>query len=210
MRMALIFALAAIAWPAAAAADHVWSDWDAGTVDGWFPATGAAALAVEPTGGYDGGYLSSTEQPFLYGIVGAINYSAAYTGDFAAHGYVRMQVAVKLLAGSFIEVYFHVRYLDSGHNGWHLPLAVDTGGAEWQFFDIDFDPLWTDPQALAAGWVQETATPTFAETLADAFHTGIKATGTGPLSLGLDHFRLWDDTVASTEMTWSALKALYR
>jgi len=203
-------ALVALTVPLAATADHVSADWDDGNVGGWFPATGAATLAVWPTDGYGGGYLESYEQPFTYGIAGAINYAAAYTGDFNVHGYVRMQVAVSFLAGTFDTVYIHIRYQDSAHNGWYLPLAADLGSGGWQWFDVSFDPHWIDQQALDAGWLQETSSPSFSTTMSDVYHTGIKATGIGALSLGLDSFRLWDGTVPPVEFSWGEIKALYR
>ncbi len=194
----------------AARADFVFDGWDAGTVDGWLPATGIATLEAPLTGGFNEGYLNSTEQVFTYGIVGAINYGSDYTGNFNTHGFVRIQVAVKFLTGSFLTSYFHVRYMDSAHNGWALALNADFEDPEWQLLFFDFDPAWTDQQAIAAGWVQEVATPDFATTMADVYSTGIKATGTGSLSMGIDHFSLQDPSTPTTNMTLGAIKALYR
>jgi len=195
---------------APARADYVFDGWDDGSLNGWLPATGAADIAVSATNGYSGGFLQSVEQPFTFGIVGAINYGPEYTGDFTAHGYVRMQVATRFLAGSFLSVYFHVRYLDAAHNGWLLPLPADFGDTGWQFFAIDFDPYWSDQEAQAAGWLQEVSTPTFAETMADVYTSGVKATGTGVLSFGMDSFSLGDVSTSTTDMTWGGIKTLYR
>jgi hypothetical protein len=206
----VIAALLIVATPLAAEADHVSAEWDEGTTEGWLPATGAAVLGVYASGGYSGGYLESSENPYLYGIVGALNFGPEYAGDFDVHGYVRFQVAVKFQIGSFNVVYFHVRYQSGSHNGWYLPLPADTGDSGWQWFDVDFEPTWSDAQAMAAGWMQETNTPSFAVTMSDVYHTGIKGTGTGVLSLGIDAFRLWDETVSAEEKSWSGIKMLYR
>ena len=211
MRSAIFIAvLHILAIPLRVVADHVSAEWDEGTTDGWLPATGAAMLVVHASDGYSGGYLESYESPFLYGIVGALNFGPEYAGDFNVHGYVRFQVAVKFQIGSFDQVYFHVRYQSGSHNGWFLPLPADTGSSDWQWFDVDFDPTWSDVQATAAGWVQETNTPSFAVTMSDVYHTGIKGNGTGVLSLGIDAFRLWDETASAEEKSWSGIKMLYR
>ncbi len=207
--LASVFAILIIIAPAARA-DFVFDGWDAGTVDGWFPATGEATLEVPLTGGFSGGYLNSTEPVFTFGIVGAINYGPDYTGDFNASGFVRIQVAVKFLVGSFQSSYFQARYMDSSHNGWQLPLNADFEDPDWQLLFFDFDPAWTDLQAEAAGWVQESASPDFATTMADVYSVGIKGTGTGTLSMGIDHFSLQDSSTPSADMAWGAVKALYR
>jgi len=207
--LASVFALLFLVSPAARA-DYVFDGWDAGTVDGWSPATGEATLEAPLTGGFSGGYLNSTEPVFTFGIVGALNYGPEYTGDFHTHGFVRIQVAVKFLIGSFLSSYVQVRYMDSGHNGWQLPLNADFDDPDWQLLFFDFDPAWTDQQAEAAGWVQEVASPDFATTMTDVFSVGIKATGTGTLSMGIDHFSLQDPSTPSVDMTWGAVKTLYR
>jgi hypothetical protein len=206
----ILAALLVLTLPPVATADHVSAEWEDGTTGGWLPATGAATLAVHASGGYDGGFLESYEDPMVYGIVGALNQGAAYTGDFAAHGYVRFQVAIQFISGDFDVVYFHVRYQDGSHNGWYLPLPADTGSDQWQWFDVHFDPGWSDPQAAAEGWLQESNTPDFTTTMSDVYHTAVKATGTGPLHLGIDAFRLWDATTPTRSASWGAVKALYR
>ena len=65
-------------------------------------------------------------------------------------------------------------------------------------------------EAEAAGWVQEVASPDFATTMTDVYSTGIKATGTGTLSMGIDHFSLQDPSTPTENMTWGAIKTLYR
>ena len=94
-----------------------------------------------------------------------------------SHGYVRGQVAVKFLAGTFLTSYFHVRYLDSSHNGWRLLLEADYGNPDWQLFTFDFDPTWTDMAAQAAGWSREFTSATFVETMANVYVVGVKAAG---------------------------------
>lgn len=207
--LASVFVLLMLISPAARA-DHVFDGWDAGTVDGWLPATGIATLEAPLTGGFSGGYLNSTETVFTFGIVGALNYGTDYTGDFNARGFVRIQVAVKFLIGGFQSSYFHVRYMDSGHNGWQFPLNADFENPDWQLIFCDFDPAWTDQQALAAGWVQETQTPDFATTMTNVYSMGIKASGTGTLSMGIDHFSLQDPSAPTENMTFGGIKALYR
>lgn len=207
--LASVFAILIIIAPTARA-DFVFDGWDAGTVDGWLAATGAATLEVPLTGGFSGGYLNSTETVFTYGIVGAVNYGPDYTGDFNARGLVRIQVAVKFLIGSFESSYFHARYMDSNHNGWHLPLNADFEDPDWQLFFFDFDPAWTDQQAEAEGWVQEAVSADFATTMTDVYSAGIKATGTGTLSMGIDHFSLQDPATPTVNATWGTIKTLYR
>lgn len=196
--------------PRAVQADYVFNGWDGGTVDGWLPATGQAILATPLSGGLNGGYLESYEETFTHGIVGAITYQPTHTGDYTAHGFVRIQVAVKFISSGFLSAYVHMRYLDSTHNGWQLPLNADFENHYWQLNYYDFDPNWTDQQAVAAGWIQESNTPSFAETMAQVYSAGVKATGIGALSVGIDHFSLQDAATASDHMAWGDIKSLYR
>jgi hypothetical protein len=193
-----------------AQADYVSEGWDDGIVNGWLGATGVVDLNVIPSGGYSGGYLMSTEPVFQYGIIGALNYRPEYSGDFLGHGYVRLQVAVKFLTGTFSELYFHVRYLDSSHNGWQFQLAADFESRNWQQFTVNFNPRWSDVDAQAAGWSREYTSTNFIETMANVYSTGIKARGTGDMSMGIDEFSLKDQATAATISTWSEVKALYR
>lgn len=207
----LILTLMILSFAAVTAhADHVSQEWDEGSTGSWLHVTSAGVVEVSPTGGLTGGYLSTYEPTYTYGIVGAINFQPDYTGDYSLHAFRRLQVAVRLMGGTFLKVYAHLRYLDAMHNGWQCPLNVDFGSSEWQIFNLDFDPDWTDQQALDAGWVQETAAAPFAATMAHVYTVGIKGEGTGTLSLGLDHFALQDAATSEESMTWGDIKSLYR
>ncbi len=212
MRTCLLSGLACLLLlaPAAARADYIFEGWDTGSTAGWLQASGPCQIEALATGGLVGGYLHSYEPVFTYGIVGALNYTPDYAGDYAAHGYVRVQVAVEFQTGTFLSAYFHARYLDAMHNGWQLPLDVDLEATGWQLVHFDFDPTWSDLEAEAAGWVQESASVSFAETMANVFSAGVKATGTGTLSMGLDHFSLQSAETPAAPGTWGGVKNLYR
>ena len=203
----LLFALAAATCSPAAHAEYASDQWDDGSVNGWMPATIDVQLSAPLTGGVLGGYLQSVEVVPTFQTVGAVNAEPRYTGDFAARAIGQMQVAVQLQSGIFGQVMFQIRYLDGSHNGWYYSLPVNKDDTGWQSFAIEFDPTWSDTEAQNAGWVQEGAAPSFAETLAQVYTIGIRATGADSLALGIDSFSLGDPETGVQSVTWSRMKA---
>jgi len=207
-----------LALAAPAGADQVYEGWNEGDTAGWEVNTSRTALEVVETGGVDdSGYLYSYEVPPGFDIVGAKQGEAPYAGDYGAHGYRRMEVAAQFFGGTFTSVVFRLRYLDGGHNGWYCSIMEDFTPGAWRFGGCEFDPEWTDAEAMAAGWHQEPYTPSFQETLANVYTAELRVMGAGDLEIGFDEFRLLpgsSDVSAEPPAvggvnTWSGVKQLY-
>lgn len=111
--------------------------------------------------------------------------------------------------GSFEAAVFRVRYMSGSYNGWYYPLTNDFTPNTWQQVSVQFDPTWTDPEAIAAGWIQETNTPSFQETMTNVYTTEIRVLGTGELDVGLDDFLLGEQVVPVESTTWGQVKSLF-
>ena len=194
-----------------AAAESVNEGWNAGDLGGWQAITIENVVEVLPTGGVgDSGFLHTYQSAPTFGLSGAIQRFDPYTGDYGARGYIVVRCDLKFFAGTFDSVVFRVRYLDSSHNGWHLPLTTDFSLGAWRNSTFEFDPNWTDGQAVAAGWVQESNSASFQETTANVYTASIRIQGSGDLEVGLDNFQLDDDLVAVEASTLSRVRSLFR
>jgi hypothetical protein len=76
--------------------------------------------------------------------------------------------------GNYIDTWLRFRYQDAGFNGWHLD-AANVFPNIWQSYSVTFDPDWTDVEAAANGWVDETggAVP-WALLMTNVFHPEIR------------------------------------
>lgn len=172
----------------------VTENWDLGA-GSWEPNTTRTILEWRPDGGVgDSGYLftAQTETGFL--VAGARSSSRIYVGDYAAKDYNLVGCDLQFFAGRIDSVFFRARYLDSSYGGWHVPLTDDFTPGTWQTCEVTFDPLWTDDEARAAGWVQEAAAPSFQETMANVFTAEIRILGGLDLEVGIDNLRLGNPT----------------
>jgi hypothetical protein len=164
--------------------------WDDGNLDGWAANTVQTSVSVMEDGGETGGFLRSTSPSGGWGIVGAVGLEPEFSGDFIAKGYTRMTVSLQFSTGDYSSAVFRVRYLDSRYNGWFIPLACDLLSTGWQKVSVEFQPDWSDEDAESAGWIQESRSASFSETMANVYHAGIRCQGAGSLVMGIDNFCL--------------------
>lgn len=201
--------LALFALPALA--ESVSEEWDAGDLGGWQAIAFEEIVEVLPSGGVsDSGYLHTYQTPQGFGISGAVQRFEPYIGDFGARGYIVVRCDLKFFSGTFDGAEFQVRYLDGSHNGWYLPLTDDFSVGAWRNATFEFDPDWSDGEAMAAGWVQESSTPSFQETMANVYTISVRFRGEGDLEAGIDNFQLDDDFVGVDAVSWSGVKGLFR
>ncbi len=176
-----------------AAADYT-EGWDAGTVADWSRSTISCDVFGDASGGNPGGSLrivpSNTSSIEL---VGARTQLPDATGDYAAGGIRRVSFDLKNEGVPVTSLWFRVRYLDEFHNGWVFHLANSVPQGVYSSYVVAFDPTWTDAEAVAAGWQQESLSPSFAETMADVFYPEVRlrvSPVTAGSQLRLDNFRL--------------------
>ncbi|WP_456448763.1 hypothetical protein [Thiolapillus sp.] len=179
------------------AATNTSDSWDDGQLHGWVGNTAATVVSAPATGGNPGGYLLSTSaaggNPFR--TIGAQNREARYTGNLQAAGAYRVSVDLNLLSGQSTWARLRVRYRDFSHNGWVYQLDGSMPVSQWRHYQVDFDPNWTDAQAIAAGWVQEPTSASFRETMANAYNMEVRllmpAAAVPDTQLGIDNFHLY-------------------
>ncbi len=171
-------------------------DWDDGLLHGWLGNTAATEVEARTSGGNPDGYLFSRSAAGgnPYSTIGAMTRESRYTGDFSSAGVYRVSVDMNLLTGSMREVLLRFRYLNSQFNGWTYQLDTNAMPAgQWRHYEVNFDPDWTDAQAIAAGWVQESNSASFQQTMANVYTTEIRVVGisaTTATTFGIDNFML--------------------
>ncbi len=191
---ALLLTLAA----APALATSVFEDWNGTDFGFWQGNTSQTYLELRADGGVDdSGYLYSFQSQSSFGVAGAVNLAEPYTGDYAARGYARVQCDLRFFVGNVNRVVFRARYQDSGHGGWYIPLTEDFSPGQWQACAVVFDASWSDEEALAAGWVQESSTPSFQETMSNVYSAEVRLVGSQDADLGLDNFLLASASASS-------------
>jgi hypothetical protein len=179
-----------------AAATNTSDNWDDGQLHGWTGNTAATVVSASTTGGNPGGYLLSTSAASgnPYRTIGAISHESRYTGDLAAAGAYRITVDLNLLSGQSSQVWLRMRYRDFSHNGWVYQLDGAMSQGNWRHYEVNFDPAWTDAQAIAAGWVQESSSASFRDTMADVYSMEVRllmpAAAVPSTRLGIDNFHL--------------------
>ncbi len=179
------------------AAMNTSDDWDDGQLHGWHGNTAWTVVSVPVTGGNPGGYLLSTSAAGgnPSSTIGAQNREGRYIGDLQAAGAYRISVDLNLLSGQSTWVRLRVRYRDASHNGWVYQLDGSMPVSQWRHYQVDFDPNWTDAQAIAAGWVQEPTSASFRDTMANAYNMEVRllmpAAAVPDTQLGIDNFHLY-------------------
>lgn len=160
-----------------------------GDLAGWGPNTTQTNVAVVDAGGNPDGYLYS------YGNVsGSFDIGANYrgpelTGDYSGNIW-QMSFDLNFMRGNFDDAWLRFRYQDSSHNGWMYDLTDVFALGFWDSYSVTFDSSWTDAEAMAMGWLQESTSASFADTMADVYTTEIRLSGEGSLAAGIDNFQL--------------------
>ncbi|MBP7055403.1 MAG: hypothetical protein KBB52_00925 [Candidatus Omnitrophica bacterium] len=169
--------------------------WDdpADGLDGWDASGTGTWIEYSATGGNSGGYIKIGGNR----TIGFKNTTADFTGNYASRGFngasFDMMVLLQQLPAYKPSLVF--RYSPS-YNGWEYVLndfTIENAGT-WQHFDIQFDPLWSDAEAVANGWapVDTYMLKPFSETLThvDAFTIFSDYPSNVAKVLGLDNVML--------------------
>ncbi len=189
MKRSLIF-FALLALPTLVpAAVPTFDDWDSGSLEGWEPNTTWTTVSVSGSGGNPDGFLLSES---TQSALGALSREPRYTGDFVAPNIGRVSLDLSLQSGSVNAVYLRFRYLDGQNNGWRYLITDSLSGSTWQDYTVSFDPTWSDAEAQTAGWIQETTSPSFQETMQNVYTTEVRVLTQdfANTEVGIDNFRL--------------------
>ncbi len=163
---------------------------------GWTANTTSSTVSHETTGGNPDKRLRSTNNPNTPALVGALNLGSEWTGDYLTKGVTGVDFDVKFERGIFTDGKLRVRYQSSLFNGWHFVFENSPPVNVWTTYSVMLNPNWTDIEATNAGWVQETSSSSFANTMGDAYSLEIRVSGTSErINLDIDNISLNTSTV---------------
>jgi len=195
--VAVIVAVIALSSPLLMGAAAYTEQWDSGSLAGWHQNTAVTTVEYMAAGGNGGGYVK-TYGPAAgtYDIGAQISSSSApaspFLGDYIAGGITGCHVDLSFVSGLYDSVMLRFRYESAAYNGWYYPLSPQYL-PPWQTFSTDFDPSWTNAQAMANGWLSDEGTsPTisFAQTMGSVYAVDIRLSGSGECLAGIDNFGL--------------------
>jgi hypothetical protein len=178
--------------PAFADAVPYFAGWDvSGDTAGWLRNTIASNLAVVDTGGNPGGYLRTFGDASGTLDIGAVANKFLVpdvTGDYSGTPWV-VSFDLLFISGNFDNAWLRFRF-SVFTNGWRLPLTNSFPMGQWRHFTVTFDPAWSDSEAVAAGWVRESNSVSWSQTMSDVFTTEIRISAEGSAEAGIDNYRL--------------------
>ncbi len=186
-------ALVGITAPAYGAAAYM-EDWIGfGNLGGWSGGTAGTILSNPGAGGNPGGYLV-VDRPNATAEPGTSAPEA--TGNFLGTTWTA-SLDLRLLDDSTIgTAALRFRYNSPAFNGWRFLLGPVS--SDWQTFTINFDPSWSDAQAIGNGWDTDlpggAGSVSWSQTLSDVFRTSVRLeNGINPIHFGIDNFSLIPD-----------------
>ena len=184
-------------------------NWDNSLLNGWQPNTSLTIVSVVDNGGNPNGDLLSNSDPGnIHSTNGALSRESRYTGDFQTPNIGQVNVDLNLLSGSITRIYLRFRYLDATHNGWIYEITNSLPMRTWTHFEILFDPNWSDADAITAGWMQESISPSFSETMLNVYTTEVRliSSDIDNTELGIDNFAIiGDDAAIPTLNEWGMI-----
>lgn len=180
------------AQPAAAAMNYM-EDWSAGDTNGWMQSTTSTTVLRDDTFGNPAGSLVARRvlaQPLF--DIGFTSGLAAISGDYTGAPQWETKFDVFYDSGNFVDTWLRFRFQDASFDGWHLSVE-DTFPQAWQSYLVVIDPTWTDAEAAANGWVDETAGAiSWQQLMSDVFQPEVRLVlGDDQSAIGhLDNFML--------------------
>lgn len=171
---ALGFLIATLASSAQAAVPYS-EDWSAGGVNGWQGSTASSVVVRDSGIGNPSGSLAIRRDlsPPVF-PTGATSELAALSGDYTGASAWMINFDVLYASGNFTDTWLRFRYQDATFDGWHLDVANVFPNA-WQSYSTMFDPSWTNLQATANGWVDETAgTVSWQQLMTNVYHPEVR------------------------------------
>ncbi len=189
---------------AAMAAVPYSEDWSAGGTNGWQQGTTSTTLLRDDGEGNPAASLvlrRILDAPIF--DLSATTELPAVSGDYTGAAAWMVSFDVRYDTGGFSDTWLRLRYHDATFEGWHKDVA-DVFPNSWQSYSVMFDPSWTDVEAAANGWVDETAGAISWQTLmGDVYHPEVRLVmGDENSAIGhVDNFVL--KTVVPEPGTWA-------
>ena len=198
-RWALVCAMCSFGWTAGggawAATPGAVETWDTDIV-GWDTGTTSTVLAHSAGGGNPNGHAQLRKDlGGAFDEIGiATTVEADFLGDFAADGIGEASIDINMFNSSVLDASIRFRP-DVANNGWSYSFGPIAPNANlWEAYTTGlFDPTWSDVDAIANGWVQDSApSPSFATLMSSVGWAEVRfdtAAGVSTL-VGVDNFRL--------------------
>ena len=171
---AVVFAVGLLAGSALAAVPYS-EDWSAGNTNGWIQSTTSSTVVRDAGIGNPAGSLAIRRDltPPIF-PTGATTELPAASGDYTGQPAWMVSFDVFYDIGNFVDAWLRFRYQDATFNGWYLDVA-NAFPNSWQSYSAMFDPSWTDAQAAANGWVDETGgTVSWQQLMTNVFHPEVR------------------------------------
>ena len=150
-------------------------DWSAGDTNGWIQNTTSSVLVRDAGFGNPAGSLAVRRDltPPIFDI-GATTNLPQVSGDYTGAPSWTFSFDVFYSAGNYVDTWLRFRYQDGTFNGWHLDVE-NVFPNSWQSYSVTFDSTWSDAEAAANGWVDETGgAVSWALLMTDVFHPEIR------------------------------------
>lgn len=113
-----------------------------------------------------------------------------FLGDYASAGVSGAGFDLNVFNIAFDEAHLRFRR-NVAENGWYYDFGpVTPNGNLWSSYDVTFDPAWDDATALANGWAQEPASPSFASLMASVGWLEVRMINEGSAVAGVDNVRI--------------------
>jgi hypothetical protein len=172
-----VFVIIAVAlFARSAIAATVYSeDWSAGDTNGWIQSTTSSVVVRDAGIGNPAGSLAVRRDltPPIFDI-GVTSNLPQVSGNYTDAIAWTFSFDVLYDIGNYVDAWLRFRYQDATFNGWHLDVA-DVFPNSWQNYSVTFDPSWSDLEAAANGWVDETGgTVSWALLMTNVFHPEIR------------------------------------
>jgi hypothetical protein len=150
-------------------------DWTAGDTNGWIQSTTSSVVVRDAGFGNPAGSIAVRRDltPPIFDI-GATSALPQVSGDYTGALSWTFSFDVFYDTGNYVDTWLRFRYQDGTFNGWHLDVA-NVFPNSWQSYSVTFDSTWSDVEAAANGWVDETGgAVSWALLMTNVFHPEIR------------------------------------
>lgn len=189
----LALAVFGVSFPSVTCGDFAYFEgWDEGNTNGWGGNTIFSNVERDEFVGNPAASLFlQRDLDNLFTDFGTTTQLPDVTGNFSAVDELSFSFDALYGVGDFRETLLRFRFQDSSFNGWYL--AVDeTFESGWQEYSVTLDTNWTDAEAMANGWVNETqGVVSWQQLMTDVFTTEIRIGAfMGEAEVHIDNVRL--------------------
>lgn len=157
------------------AASAYLEQWNAGDTNGWIQSTTSSVVVRDVADGNPAASLAvrrSLSPPVF--DMGVTTELTALSDDYTGQPAWMLSFDAKHDIGNYTDMWLRFRYQDATFNGWYLDIA-DVFPNSWESYSVTFNPAWSDAQAMANGWTDETGGAVSWQTLmTDVYHPEIR------------------------------------